>query len=123
MKINIDINITSPIYQPYLTVYIPIFYEYSGEIMISLRLLRCKAPYSEYILSLLMNDYLENSSIYLDLDGYVEELLNDMGNTIDVGFAIEKGTNEIEPEIKDYMSGIGDMRTICISVFNTDSLP
>lgn len=105
------------------SVYIPVFYEYSGEIMISLRLLRCKAPYSEYILSLLMNDYLENSSIYLDLDGYVEELLNDMGNTIDVGFAIEKGTNEIESEIKDYMSGIGDMRTICISVFNTDSLP
>ena len=60
---------------------------------------------------------------HLDLDGYVEELLNDMGNTIDVGFAIEKGTKEIESEIKDYMSGIGDMRTICISVFNTDSLP
>ena len=105
------------------SVYIPVFNEYSGEIMMSLRLLRCKAPYSEYILSLLMNDYLEQSSIYSDLDSYVEELINNMGTNIDVGNAIEVGTNEIESEIKDYMSGIGDMRTICISVFNTDSLP
>ena len=92
------------------------------EVMITLRLLRCSSPYSEYIVSLLAEKYYENSYIYSDLEGFVASVVDSQGRP-SVSDAMEECLDEIEGEIMDFVSGLGDMRSICISVFNTDLLP
>ena len=94
----------------------------NDEIMMSLRLLRCRQPYSNYILGLLEEKYLGESAINSDIVDYTTELAQSMGLK---GIFSVKGTieNEIEAEVSDFVSSLPDMREICISVFNTDELP
>ena len=97
-------------------------YRYRGEIMIVLRLLRCKNPYAEGILSFISEGYYGNSYIYSNLEGYVGDVIDSIG-VPDISYAIEVVTNDIESEVEDYISGLGDMRGVCLSIFNTDNLP
>lgn len=94
----------------------------NDEIMISLRLLRCRQPYSNYILGLLEEKYLSESYIYSDIVDYTNELAQSMGFK---GLFSVKGTieSDIEAEVSDFVSSLPDMREICINVFNTDELP
>ena len=94
----------------------------NDEIMISLRLLRCRQPYSNYILGLLEEKYLGESYIYSDIFDYTYGLAISVG--IKGLFSVKKTIeSEIEAEILDFVSTLPDMREICISVFNTDGLP
>lgn len=94
----------------------------NDEIMISLRLLRCRQPYSNYILALLEEKYLEESAINSDIVDYTNGLAQEMGLK-GLFFVKETIESEIESEVLDFVSSLPDMREICISVFNTDGLP
>lgn len=94
----------------------------NDEIMISLRLLRCRQPYSNYILALLEEKYLEESAINSDIVDYTKGLAQEMGLK-GLFFVKETIESEIESEVLDFVSSLPDMREICISVFNTDGLP
>lgn len=94
----------------------------NDEIMISLRLLRCRQPYSNYILALLEEKYLEESTINSDIVDYTNGLAQEMGLK-GLFFVKETIESEIESEVSDFVSSLPDMREICISVFNTDGLP
>ena len=111
--------VCSAVSDTYLNV---INYGFRGEIMLALRLLRCKNPYAEGILAPISEGYYGNSYIYSNLEGYVADVIDYIG-VPDISYAIEVVTSDIEAEVGDYVSGLGDMRSVCISIFNTGELP
>ena len=111
--------VCSAVSDTYLNV---IEHRYRNEIMIVLRLLRCKNPYAEGIMSIIATEYYGNSYIYSNLEGYVGDVIDYIG-VPDISFAIDIVTSDIESEVADYVSGLGDMRGVCLSIFNTDNLP
>ena len=111
--------VCSAVSDTYLNV---IEHRYRNEIMIVLRLLRCKDPYAEGIMSIIATEYYGNSYIYSNLEGYVGDVINSIG-VPDISYAIEVVTSDIEAEVGDYISGLGDMRSVCLSIFNTGELP
>ena len=102
-------------------------------VMSALSDLRCISPYSEPIISQLISDYYDNSSIGDDSDLtnlinniYITKLASFGGNPLAVIIAMMDTIAEVEDlintDIEAWFSSIPPMPTICKSMFNTGEI-
>ena len=99
-------------------------------VMSALTDLRCSSPYSEPIVSALIDDYYENSSIGDDsaltdlIDGIYQfnlggQLFNPLAHIMAMTNTISEIRDIIDSDIEEWFDSIPPMPTICKSMFNT----